>query len=55
MAGDDDTAATGRLLLVDEVLSAEAGLLAGSAKGFGILVGANTAEVDNRVRGKDVL
>lgn len=55
VAGDDDTAASGGHLGVDAVLDAEADLLDGVAEGGGVLVVANTAEVDDAVGGQDVL
>ena len=55
MAGDDDTAAASGLLLIDEVFSAETSFLTGRAKGVGILVGANAADVDNGIRRENVL
>lgn len=55
MAGDNDAAAAGGLFLVDEVFSSETSFLTGRAKDVGILVGANTAYVDNGVGREDVL
>lgn len=55
VAGDDDTAASSGNLGVDAVLDAEADLLDGVAEGGGVLVVANTAEVDDAVGGQDVL
>ena len=55
VAGDDDTAATGRFLGVDAVLDAEADLADGIAEDGGVLVVADAAEVDDAVGGQDVL
>jgi hypothetical protein len=55
VTGDDNAAAAGGDLGVDTVLDAQTGLLAGIAEDGGILVVADTAEVDDAVLGQDVL
>jgi hypothetical protein len=55
VAGDDDTAATGGLLVVVAVDGAETDLLVGLDQLLGVLVLADTSNKDNRVGGKDVL
>ena len=55
MACDDDPAAAGRLIGRDEVLGADAGFFILGAQGRGILVGADAADVEGGVGGKDVL
>ena len=55
VAGDDDTAATGGLLVVVAVDGAEADLLVGLDQLLGVLVLANASNKDDRVGGKDVL
>ncbi len=51
MAGDDDAAAAGRLVGRDEVLGADAGFFVLGPQGRGVLVGADAANVEGRVRG----
>ena len=55
VAGDDDTAATGGLLVVVAVDGAETDLLVGLDQLLGVLVLANASNKDNRVGGEDVL
>jgi hypothetical protein len=55
VASDNHAAAAGRLLRVDAVLGADAGLVAGLAQGLGILVVADAAQVDGALRWEDVL
>lgn len=55
MAGDDDTATAGGLLLVDAVHGVEADLLVRLDEVVGVLVLANTANEDDRVLWEDVL
>lgn len=53
--GDDDATAAGGRLGVDAVLDAQADLLDGVAQDGGVLVVADAAEVDDAVRGQQVL
>lgn len=55
VAGNDDTAFSGGLDVVDAVLSVDTGLLAGFCEDVGVLVFTDAANVDDRVFGKDVL
>lgn len=55
VAGDDDAAAAGGLGGLDAVLDTEAGLLDGVLEDGGVLVVADTAQVDDAVVGQDVL
>jgi hypothetical protein len=55
VSSDHDTAAAGLLLLVNPVLDPETGLLDGVVEDGSVLVITDTAEVDDRVRRKDVL
>lgn len=55
VVGDDDAAAAGGGLGVDAVLDAQADLLDGVAQDGGVLVVADAAEVDDAVRGQQVL
>lgn len=51
MASDDDAAAAGGLVGVDEIFGADAGFFVLSAEGRGVFVGADTADVEGGVRG----
>lgn len=55
VAGDDNAASAGGLLLVDAVLDTQAGGLDGIVQGGGVLVVADAAEVDDAVGGQDIL
>jgi hypothetical protein len=55
VASNDHTALAGGLFVVDAVLGVNAGLFAGLLKEVGILVTADTANVESRVFGEDVL
>lgn len=55
VAGDDDTAAASGLGGLDAVLDAEAGLLDGVLENCGVLIVADTAQVDDAVVREDVL
>lgn len=55
VAGDDNTTATGGLLLVDTVLDTETGGLDGIMQDSGVLVITDTAEVNDAVVRQDVL
>lgn len=55
VAGDNDTAAAGGLGGLDAVLDTEAGLLDGVLEDSGILVVADTTEIDDAVVREDVL
>ena len=55
VAGDDDAAAAGGLVGRDEVFGADAGFFVLGAQRRGVLVGADAADVEGRVRGEDVL
>jgi hypothetical protein len=55
VASNDDTALASGLFIVDAVLSVDAGLFAGLLEEVGILVTADTANVESRVFGEDVL
>jgi hypothetical protein len=55
MARNDDTAATCLLLLINTVLDAKAGLLDGIVENGCVFVVSYTAEVDDGVRGQNVL
>lgn len=54
VAGDDNTAATGRHLLVDAVLNPQADGADGILEDSGVLVVADAADVDDAVGGQDV-
>lgn len=55
VARDDDTAATSRCLLVNQILGVDTGLGANVLKKVGVLVLAYTADVQNRVWRQHVL
>lgn len=55
VSGDDDTATSGWVLSIDAVLNTETGLLVGLLESSGVLVVTDTANVDNRLLGEDVL
>lgn len=55
VAGDNDAAAAGGLLLIDAVANLEAGLLGRVGEDVGVLVLADAAEVDNGLGRQHVL
>ena len=55
VSSDDDTATSGWVLSIDAVLNTETGLLVGLLESSGVLVVTDTANVDNRLLGEDVL
>lgn len=55
VAGDDDTASTGRLNIIYTVFNSETGLCTGLSEDIGILVLANAADVEDRVLGENIL
>ena len=55
VAGDDDAAAPGRVLGVDEILGREAGVRAGFAQRAGGRVGADAADLEDGGGGEEVL
>ena len=55
VAGDDDPAAAGGLVGTDEVLGVDAGFFVLGAQRRGVLVGADTADVEGGVWWEDVL
>lgn len=55
VTSDDDTATSSWVVSIDAVLNTEAGLLVGLLESSGVLVVTDTANVDNRLLGEDVL
>lgn len=55
VAGDDDTATTSRLRIVDTVFSVDTSLVASLLEDIGILVTADAPDVEHGVRGEHVL
>lgn len=55
VAGDDDTATSSWVVSIDAVLDTETGLLVGLLQSSGVLVVTDTANVDDRLLGEDVL
>jgi hypothetical protein len=55
VAGDDDTATSSWVLLIDAVLNTETGLLVGLLKSSGVLVVTDTANVDDGLLRENVL